>query len=1182
MLLLNRKSLNTTRRGCVAGNVCDISKCKLLFIMTLVYYLHFDQVCLYCFRVQLYQDVPSYVNIGFFRKKVPLSSKYITNYLFIRQLTFLCAISTFIYLITILIIILSGDVHPNPGPWSPNSSISSNNSRDFIESLSNGLSIMHLNIQSLRPKIDLLQAEMQVYDILIFTETWLSPNITDDEISIPNFQKPLRLDRANRVGGGVAIYIRDNLFATVRLDLQVPSLEALWAEVHCKNRKLLIGGFYRPPDTGNHYWDMIEESFDRAYNTNFNDIIITGDFNSDLNNTSSYKFNNLIQSYSFHQLISQPTHFTESSSTLLDVFLVKNTDSVLTSFVSDPFIPDLIRYHCPIVTVLKFSNPPSKCFKRTIFKYDQGDYHAYRNLLRNYDWSFICQSANLDSIVSSFTQVILRAAQEYVPHKVITVRPGQIPWLYSSVRKLIRQRKRLHKRAKKLNTFDAWAAFRIKRNETVKAIRKAKSDYLNNVCSSLNNPSCDSKTWYKLAKQIFYKSKNSDCIPTLIYETHSASTDYEKAELLNNYFCKQSSVNDRHAQLPEYNSSLSDDAYLNNIIITAQDVTDVLKNLKVGKASGPDCINPRLLKEGAEVLSEPLSKIFNLSIDKAYFPPCWKKAHVTPVFKKADPSSPCNYRPISLLSCISKVMERCIFKHLYNHLSRNNILTPSQSGFIPGDSTTNQLAYLYDQFCKALDDGKEIRCVFCDISKAFDRVWHKGLLFKLKSIGISDPLVNWFLSYLENRQQRVVLCNANSSWKNISAGVPQGSILGPLLFLVYINDIVNNIGSNIRLFADDTSLYLIVDSPTETATCLNSDLEIINKWSKQWLVDFNPSKTETMIISRKVNSPLHPNLAMNDITVAEVNQHKHLGLTLSTDGKWQPHISFIVNKAWQRLGLLRQFKFILNRNTLENLYFRFIRPILEYGDVVWCNCTLEQSNMIEAIQVEAARIVLGATKFCSIDKMYGDLKWEPLADRRRNHKLVLFFKMIRNLTPHFLSELVPRQLESSTSYNLRNAQDYLPVITHTSLYNRSFLPSVIREWNMLPQSIKDSETLSIFKSRLQPQIKSPRYFNYGNRKSQILHARLRLGCSTLNDDLYRRSLTNSPLCSCGLQETAYHFIFACPKYTEQRVAHLSNLPCQLTLNNILFGCPSLTVQQNEYIFESVFKYIISTKRFAHS
>ena len=220
-------------------------------------------------------------------------------------------------------------------------------------------------------------------------------------------------------------------------------------------------------------------------------------------------------------------------------------------------------------------------------------------------------------------------------------------------------------------------------------------------------------------------------------------------------------------------------------------------------------------------------------------------------------------------------------RYLFNFFRENNTITTLQSGFIPGDSTVNQLVDIYNTFCKALDEGKEVRAIFCDISKAFDRVWHKGLLIKLRAAGISGSLLNWFADYLNDRKQKVVLPGASSSWTSVGAGVPQGSILGPLLFLLYINDIVEDINSSIRLFADDTSLYIIVDNPLQAAEQLNSDLQKIHRWATKWLVLFNPEKSESILLSRKYNKPFHPPLTMNQNHIVEVEFHKHLGVTFS-------------------------------------------------------------------------------------------------------------------------------------------------------------------------------------------------------------------------------------------------------------------------------------------------------------
>ena len=294
--------------------------------------------------------------------------------------------------------------------------------------------------------------------------------------------------------------------------------------------------------------------------------------------------------------------------------------------------------------------------------------------------------------------------------------------------------------------------------------------------------------------------------------------------MLNTYFSSQAVVDDTNTQLPPIPDI---DYSLEFITITIQDVSDVFQHLDVTKACGPDLISPRLLKEGCHILAHPYSIIFNRSLEQGYFPSSWKDANVIPIYKKEDKSLPSNYRPIWLLSIAGKTMERCVHKHLYNCMVTNQLLTP---------------LHTYHKICEAVDKGKEIRAVFCDISKAFDRVWHKGILYKLRCMGCSNRVVKWFESYLSQRRQRVVINGQSSDWVHILAGVPQGSILGPLLFLIYINDIVKHIGCSIRLFADDTSLYIIVDCPLQSAQLLNTDLQTISDWAAAWLVTFNPLK----------------------------------------------------------------------------------------------------------------------------------------------------------------------------------------------------------------------------------------------------------------------------------------------------------------------------------------------------
>jgi hypothetical protein len=250
-------------------------------------------------------------------------------------------------------------------------------------------------------------------------------------------------------------------------------------------------------------------------------------------------------------------------------------------------------------------------------------------------------------------------------------------------------------------------------------------------------------------------------------------------------------------------------------------------------------------------------------------------------------------------------------------------------------STITQLVEIYDHFCRAVSHGKDIRVVFLDISKAFDRVWHAGLLFKLKKCGIKGRMLAWLMDYLKNRQQRVIINGVSSQWGNIEAGVPQGSVLGPLLFLIFINDITDVVKNcKICLFADDTCLFVEVDNYMQGADLINEDLVTINDWSNRWLVNFSPKKTREMIITNKAKRD-YPPLFLDNHPIERIDNHKHLGVTISHDLSWKTHAYNIGKKAYNCLGILRPLRLTLDRATLETLYKSFIRPVLEYADVLW-------------------------------------------------------------------------------------------------------------------------------------------------------------------------------------------------------------------------------------------------------
>ena len=274
---------------------------------------------------------------------------------------------------------------------------------------------------------------------------------------------------------------------------------------------------------------------------------------------------------------------------------------------------------------------------------------------------------------------------------------------------------------------------------------------------------------------------------------------------------------------------------------------------------------------------------------------------------------------------------------------------------------------------------------------------------------------------------------------------------------------------------------------------------------------------------------------MNQQQINEVDMHKHLGLTFTCDGTWHAHLTEIKSKAWYRINIMRQLKFALDKRSLQSIYFSFIRPVLEYANVVWDNCTQYEANELEKIQIEAARIVTGSTKLVSIDVLYTETGWETLESRRNNHKLTLFYKMKSGMSPHYLTTLIPPIVGNTSTYILRNANDIGMVHANSQLYYNSFLPSVIRKRNELPEDTRQSSNIASFKTHLnRDRIAPPSYYCAGTRDGQIYHTRLRTSCSTLNHHLYSKNIIQSPLCACGAVENTKHFLFECQRYDEIR------------------------------------------------
>ena len=387
-------------------------------------------------------------------------------------------------------------------------------------------------------------------------------------------------------------------------------------------------------------------------------------------------------------------------------------------------------------------------------------------------------------------------------------------------------------------------------------------------------------------------------------------TDFgKKAGIFNVFFANQCSIINNGSTLPAI--SYKTNKRLRNLIISSQDLCKIIKNLNPNKAHGHDNISIKMVQICGDSIIPPLKMIFESAIKSSHFPDSWKKGNIIPVHKKESKNLIKIYRPISLLLIFGKIFEKVIFNNLFAYFQENKFLSDNQSGFRSGDSCTSQLVAITHEIYKAFDGNPslETRGVFLDMSKAFDKIWHDGLLYKLKNYGVEGDFYNILKNYLQNRKQKVVLNGQYSSWLDINAGVPQGSVLGPLLFLIYINDLPENLVSVSKLFADDTSIFSTVSEINKSSEDLNQDLSTVNNWAFQWKMAFNPDPNKQateVIFSRKRKPVNHPTLYFNDTPVTTAPFQKHLGLYLDEKLTFGHHLNEKISKANKGIGLIKR------------------------------------------------------------------------------------------------------------------------------------------------------------------------------------------------------------------------------------------------------------------------------------
>ena len=537
---------------------------------------------------------------------------------------------------------------------------------------------------------------------------------------------------------------------------------------------------------------------------------------------------------------------------------------------------------------------------------------------------------------SEFSQWVHVGIDVYIPHRKYQVKPHSSPWFSAACAAAIVHRNHFFRLYQREKSSDSKVKFRQASNRCKRVLEAAKLTCANKTKESITSQKLGSRDFWRIANSVFNKGKSA--IPPLFNESEMLSSVSDKAKLFTENFSLNSNLDDSGVSLPVFPSRTN--LKLHNISVTPKMVRKVVMNLDLSKASGLDCIQVVILKNCEPELSYILAELFNKCLKESCFPDCWKVSSVVPVFKNVgERSSAKNYRPVILLSVVSKVFEKLVNNRIVDHLEKCGLFSDFQYGFRSSRSTADLLTVVSDRIARAFDRCGAIRAVALDISKAFDRVWHARLLHKLKSYGISGQIFSLISSFLSNRQLRVVLDGKSSQDYPVNAGVAQGSILGPTLFQLYINDLPDDVICDIAIYADDTTLYSRCDRASdlwqqlELASKLESDLRDTVDWGKKWLVDFNAGKTQLVSFDRSNNNG-SIDVKMGGSVLEEKSSFKMLGLTFSSKLDWGSYITSIAKTTSKKIGaLIRSMKFRSPEVALY-LYKSTICPCMEYCTLI--------------------------------------------------------------------------------------------------------------------------------------------------------------------------------------------------------------------------------------------------------
>ena len=851
------------------------------------------------------------------------------------------------------------------------------------------------------------------------------------------------------------LYVKSNINSRLIQTPAIANIDFTFIHIENKSQKLTLGLLYRPPAQSPAIDEQVYEQI--ADICCANNCVIMGDFNLPVTrwgepfsaHAGRQLYTSLLES-SLHQHVMHPTR----GNNILDIVLANDENTVKDLKVGPEFSSS---DHHSLSFTINFNKTKVNESKEKVPDYRRANYDSLRMQLASINWNSLLETPDVNKAWEALATTLKETAKLCVPlRNRRNIKNTKPKWWNNEIRCCLLAKREAYHRYKVTHLENDKLTHDRLRRQSKKLIKRSKKSVEAQIANSCKtNP----KEFYSYVKT---KRVLTSTIGPLTENGKQIDNEVDMANTLNNYFSTVFTTED-HGNLPTV-APQTQGVTLPNFIITENEILSVMNNMNVNKTPGPDKISPRLLKEAKNELVKPLTTLFNKTLLAGKVPNEWKLANVTPIFKKGNKSLPANYRPISLTSVVCKLMETVIRNKIVTFLEENKIIKDSQHGFRNRRSClTNLLDFFYEVF-NSYDETKAVDIIYLDFQKAFDTVPHKRLISKVKAHGIAGNTLKWLGDWLSDRKQRVVINGKESEWHKVNSGVPQGSVLGPVLFIVYINDIDEGINCTLSKFADDTKIMSKVESASQWQE-LQSDLNKLACWAEKWQMKFNVEKCKVLHIG---NNNVQAKYSMKNVPLASTEKEVDLGVVVSKDLKPSQHCTETVKMANKLVGFIgRTFEFKSEKVILA-LYNSLVRPKLEYCVQFWSPYYRKDIEKLEKIQRRVTKMI-PRLKNKTYEERLDELNLFSLTKRRIRGDLIEVFKIFKgysnlNVNKYFNID--------NTNTTRNNGCKIKPKRFKSHEAKYFFFSRVVNIWNKLPSEIVNSSSIPSFKIKIDKYLKA--------------------------------------------------------------------------------------------------------------